>query len=86
LAASGADSQSDAYKREHGRCSPDFKFTTLFGMLAMEIAISQAFSSAAPIVGVVFFAVALVFVWRSFYGMRIIKDKEKEEQSAAKTG
>jgi len=51
--------------------NPIIKFTTLFGLLAMEIAISDAFRSAAFWVGLVFFAVALTFVWRSFYGMRI---------------
>lgn len=51
--------------------NPIIKFTTLFGTLAMEIALSEAFRSAAPYIGVVFLAVALVFVWRSFYGMRI---------------
>lgn len=51
--------------------NPIIKFTTLFGLLAMEIAISENFRDAAPFVGLVFFAIALVFVWRSFYKMRI---------------
>jgi len=50
--------------------NPIIKFTTLFGMLAMEIAISEGFRDVAPIVGGVFFVVALYFVWRSFYKMR----------------
>jgi len=53
--------------------NPIIKFTTLFGLLAMEIAISDSFYSVAPYVGGVFFAVALYFVYRSFYKMRIIK-------------
>jgi len=53
--------------------NPIIKFTTLFGTLAMEIAISEKFTAVAPYVGVVFLFVALVFVWRSFYGMRISK-------------
>lgn len=53
--------------------NPIIKFTTLFGLLAMEIAISESFRDAAPYVGVVFLIVALVFVWRSFYKMRIEK-------------
>ena len=53
--------------------NPIIKFTTLFGLLAMEIAISQNFRDAAPYVGLAFFIVALVFVWRSFYKMRIKK-------------
>ena len=53
--------------------NPIIKFTTLFGLLAMEIAISENFRAAAPYVGIVFFIVALTFVWRSFYAMRIKK-------------
>ena len=51
--------------------NPIIKFTTLFGLLAMEIAISEAFRAAAPIAGVIFLLIALFFVWQSFYGMRI---------------
>lgn len=51
--------------------NPIIKFTTLFGLLAMEIAISEQFRVAAPYVGVAFLAVALYFVYRSFYKMRI---------------
>ena len=51
--------------------NPIIKFTTLFGLLAMEIAIDEKFRSIAPIIGVFFFALALYFVWRSFYKMRI---------------
>jgi K(+)-stimulated pyrophosphate-energized sodium pump len=53
--------------------NPIIKFTTLFGLLAMEIAISPGFREAATIVGAVFFLIALFFVRRSFYGMRIKK-------------
>jgi K(+)-stimulated pyrophosphate-energized sodium pump len=56
-------------------------------MLAMEIAITDAFAKAAPYVGGVFFVVALVFVWRSFFTLRIKKDPEastdKEKDGAA---
>ncbi len=51
--------------------NPVIKFTTLFGLLAMEIAIAPQFLSAAYWVGGVFLVVALYFVWRSFYKMRI---------------
>ena len=51
--------------------NPIIKFTTLFGLLAMEIAINENFRKVAPIVGVVFLVIALFFVVRSFYGMRI---------------
>ena len=52
--------------------NPIIKFTTLFGLLAMEIAITEAFRPAAPYVGGVFLVIALYFVWRSFYRMRIV--------------
>ncbi|NLU50987.1 MAG: sodium-translocating pyrophosphatase [Syntrophomonadaceae bacterium] len=55
--------------------NPIIKFTTLFGLLAMEIAISESFREVAPVVGGVFLVIALFFVWRSFYGMRIPTDK-----------
>ena len=51
--------------------NPIIKFTTLFGILAMEMAIAPGMRESAGIIGLVFFIVALVFVWRSFYGMRI---------------
>ena len=51
--------------------NPIIKFTTLFGLLAMEIAINESFRNIAPYVGIVFLIIALVFVIRSFYGMRI---------------
>jgi len=51
--------------------NPIIKFTTLFGLLAMEIAISEEFRAIAPYVGGVFLMIALVFVYRSFYRMRI---------------
>ncbi len=51
--------------------NPIIKFTTLFGLLAMEIAISEAFRPIAHYVGIAFLAVALYFVYRSFYKMRI---------------
>jgi len=53
--------------------NPIIKFTTLFGLLAMEIAISAEFSKYSKIAGIVFLIIALVFVIRSFYAMRIPK-------------
>jgi K(+)-stimulated pyrophosphate-energized sodium pump len=54
--------------------NPVIKFTTLFGLLAVELAV-QLTADAGPMVGRLlsagFFALSLVFVWRSFYGMRI---------------
>ena len=51
--------------------NPIIKFTTLFGLLAMEMSLSEGFRAIAPYVGLVFLAVALYFVYRSFYMMRI---------------
>ena len=53
--------------------NPIIKFTTLFGLLAMEIAISESFRNFAPYAGAILLIIALVFVWRSFYAMRIPK-------------
>jgi K(+)-stimulated pyrophosphate-energized sodium pump len=59
--------------------NPVIKFTTLFGLLATEIAVTmmehEAKSRGSPamryIIGGALFVAALIFVWRSFYGMRI---------------
>ena len=51
--------------------NPVIKFTTLFGLLAVEIAVTMTNETAKHAVGAVFFLVALVFVYRSFYAMRI---------------
>src|SRR5436309_1507807 len=62
--------------------NPIIKFSTLFGLLAVEIAVSIKLDAAAgrgtdftPYVGAVLLLVALVFVWRSFYSMRIPREK-----------
>lgn len=55
--------------------NPIIKFTTLFGLLAMEIAISESFRNIAPLAGWILLAIALIFVIRSFYGMRIPSKK-----------
>jgi K(+)-stimulated pyrophosphate-energized sodium pump len=49
--------------------NPIIKFTTLFGLLAVEIAVSA--QEKAFYIGVFLFLVGLFFVRRSFYGMRI---------------
>ena len=55
--------------------NPVIKFTTLFGLLAVELAVSvtrqQGNSFLTHILAAAFFAVSMFFVWRSFYGMRI---------------
>ena len=57
--------------------NPVIKFTTLFGLLAMEIAIAPQFRGYATFVGLAFLGVALYFVYRSFYKMRINQGVEK---------
>jgi K(+)-stimulated pyrophosphate-energized sodium pump len=49
--------------------NPIIKFTTLFGILAVEIAVNA--KAQAHYLAVFFIAIGLFFVWRSFYGMRI---------------
>jgi K(+)-stimulated pyrophosphate-energized sodium pump len=49
--------------------NPIIKFTTLFGILAVKIAVNE--QAAAPYLAAVFTFIGLVFVWRSFYAMRI---------------
>jgi K(+)-stimulated pyrophosphate-energized sodium pump len=50
--------------------NPVIKFTTLFGLLAVELAIEMSRGMSAGL-AVAFFLLSTFFVWRSFYGMRI---------------
>ena len=63
--------------------NPVIKFTTLFGLLAVELAVSLAdvngrFGENGPVItrvlAALFFLVSVYFVWRSFYGMRIVAE------------
>src|SRR5690349_4891030 len=52
--------------------NPVIKFTTLFGLLAVELAVSLTAANGAGLsrgLSLVFFLLSTVFVWRSFYGM-----------------
>ncbi len=54
--------------------NPIIKFTTLFGLLAVELAVSlnnKQGTTLSTILGVIFLIVSVTFVYRSFYGMRI---------------
>ncbi len=53
--------------------NPIIKFTTLFGLLAVELAVamSQQRPGLVKLLSAAFFVVSVVFVWRSFYAMRI---------------
>ena len=50
--------------------NPIIKFTTLFGLLAVELAITLD-PKVSHMLAALFFAISVVFVWRSFYAMRI---------------
>jgi K(+)-stimulated pyrophosphate-energized sodium pump len=62
--------------------NPVIKFTTLFGLLAVELAVSLTEKGAglSHFLALAFFLVSVSFVYRSFYGMRI-----GSETRAAKT-
>ncbi len=64
--------------------NPIIKFTTLFGLLAAEVAIEMG-KEARSALAAAFFAVALVFVWRTFYAMRI-RDEAVAAPAAAAEG
>ncbi len=51
--------------------NPVIKFTTLFGLLAVEIAVTMKDQGVKTMIGSFFFLIALIFVYQSFYGMRI---------------
>jgi K(+)-stimulated pyrophosphate-energized sodium pump len=67
--------------------NPVIKFTTLFGLLAVELAVkmtSESSAMATNVLSLVFFLVSFTFVYRSFYGMRIgSTEKAKEARVAA---
>jgi K(+)-stimulated pyrophosphate-energized sodium pump len=50
--------------------NPVIKFTTLFGLLAVELAIEMS-RGTTIVMAAIFFLISVFFVWRSFYGMRI---------------
>ena len=58
--------------------NPVIKFTTLFGLLAVELAVQltaeQHSTTLTHILAAAFFVVSFLFVYRSFYGMRIRED------------
>ena len=64
--------------------NPVIKFTTLFGLLAVELAVSltarNGDATLTHILAGVFFLISLFFVWRSFHGMRIGTEKKHPEE------
>lgn len=70
-AAVVGDTVGDPYKDTSSvALNPIIKFTTLFGLLAVEMAVAAPRCISLGL-GIVFFLIGLVFVWRSFYRMRI---------------
>ena len=55
--------------------NPVIKFTTLFGLLSVEIAVTMQNVGLRLGLASLFFLIALIFVYRSFYGMRITGEK-----------
>jgi K(+)-stimulated pyrophosphate-energized sodium pump len=54
--------------------NPIIKFTTLFGLLAVELAVQLTAtrgSGVSHVLSAVFLGASLIFIWRSFYAMRI---------------
>ena len=70
-AAVVGDTVGDPYKDTSSvALNPIIKFTTLFGLLAVEMAVAAPRCVSLGL-GIVFFLIGLYFVYRSFYGMRI---------------
>ena len=70
--------------------NPVIKFTTLFGLLAVELAVKLTVTNGSTlthILAAIFFAVSICFVYRSFYGMRIggvwLGEKTESSKKAA---
>jgi len=65
--------------------NPIIKFTTLFGLLAVELAVSitERQPALSHMLAAVFFLISWIFVYRSFYGMRIGGALEAEAARAA---
>jgi K(+)-stimulated pyrophosphate-energized sodium pump len=66
--------------------NPVIKFTTLFGLLAVELAVSLTHEKGTGIsnlLALIFFLVSMMFVYRSFYGMRIEKEQSPKVARAA---
>jgi K(+)-stimulated pyrophosphate-energized sodium pump len=65
--------------------NPVIKFTTLFGLLAVELAVELTLKNAAltRVLALLFYLVSLFFVHRSFYGMRIGAEVKRQEVTAA---
>jgi K(+)-stimulated pyrophosphate-energized sodium pump len=61
--------------------NPIIKFTTLFGLLAVELAV-RLDRTLSAVLAAVFFVISMVFVWRSFYSMRIRAERAPAAEKA----
>ncbi|MDB5289814.1 MAG: hppA 1 [Phycisphaerales bacterium] len=64
--------------------NPIIKFATLFGLLAVELAHTMQSHATRGLLAAAFFLVALVFIYRSFYGMRIVETRREEKEPVEK--
>jgi len=65
--------------------NPIIKFTTLFGLLAVELAVEMTKAGQRGLtllLSVIFLLISMVFVYRSFYGMRIQVEAEEGQRKA----
>ena len=75
-AAVVGDTVGDPYKDTSSvSLNPVIKFTTLFGLLAVEIAVTMQSAGLKLGIAGMFFLIALVFVYRSFYSSRISEEE-----------
>jgi K(+)-stimulated pyrophosphate-energized sodium pump len=65
--------------------NPVIKFTTLFGLLAVELAVELTTKSTTltNVLALIFFLISFSFVYRSFYGMRIASEIQRQQAKAA---
>jgi K(+)-stimulated pyrophosphate-energized sodium pump len=66
--------------------NPVIKFTTLFGLLAVELAVRLTHEQGpmiSHVLAALFLIVSIFFVWKSFYGMRIGTEKEAQGAKVA---
>ena len=65
--------------------NPVIKFTTLFGLLAVELGV-QLDGMTGKTLAAIFFFISLYFVRESFYGMRIEKDEKSATKASSTAG
>ncbi len=67
--------------------NPVIKFTTLFGLLAVELAVtlSSQHGGLGHLLAIVFFLVSVFFVRKSFYGMRIASHAEASQTASSRS-